>query len=56
MRACRLEANSSSLECPEEGRAIDSDYLTTRPNNQEKNALKENIKEGGRQIRWATGR
>lgn len=44
VRTCRLEANSSSSECPEEGRAIDSDYLAARPNNHEKAALKENIK------------
>lgn len=53
VRACRLEANSSSLKCPEESRAIDLDYLAARPNNHEKTALKENIKEGGRQVRWA---
>lgn len=55
VRTCRLEANSSSSECPEEGRAIDSDNLAARPNNHEKAALKENIKKGRRQIRWATG-
>lgn len=55
MRAYRLEANSSSSESPEEGRTIDSDYIAAGPDNHEKNTLKENIKEGRRQIRWATG-
>lgn len=38
MKICRLEGNSNSLEGPEEGgRALDSDYLTVRPDNPEKN-------------------
>ena len=38
MKVCRLEGNSNSLECPEEGgRAVDSDYFTVRPDNPEKN-------------------
>lgn len=37
MKVCRLEGNSNSLECPEEGgRALGSDYLTVRPDNPEK--------------------
>lgn len=37
MKACRLEGNSNSLECPEEGeRAVGSDYFTGRPDNPEK--------------------